>query len=140
MIRLQNGSDVTGKSWISVPPPTARYAFNVEFDDGLYDIASFFLKAPCGIKIWIGATSSAILAVAILLEKGTCPKLINQYFLLHGLQDSINSIKVPHLRSRNCNLVKIEGIPPLFFGMDDLRVRAGFMIVENLAVHVLLIT
>lgn len=44
---------ISKKTIIRVPLPTELYVFNVQFDDGLDDMASFFCKATDRVKILI---------------------------------------------------------------------------------------
>lgn len=74
----------------SGPPPTGKYVFNIQFDDGLPGVISFFCKATYCIKTSIGVTSNACLTTSSLLNTGTSLILISKAFISQASENSIN--------------------------------------------------
>lgn len=112
--------------------------FDVPFDDGPNDVASFFQKVTYGVKLSIVVTLNALQTVASLLDTGTGPNLINKELLPPVWKESVKPIQSPQLRTVNRKVDSTEGIVPLFISIGDLLVRAWFRIVGNPTVDVLL--
>lgn len=135
---MPNKIDASGKTNVQLPLPAIQYVFNVHFDNGQHDVASYLRKPTYRIKISMIATSRIILAVASLLDSGADLNLIYNDFLPPVWKQSIKSIKSTQLRTTNHEIVNLEGIVALFICICNLRRGAWFGTVENLTVDVLL--
>lgn len=64
--------DPSSRTNIRIPLSTGQYVFNVHFDNGPHDEATFFRKATCRVKITItiDIMSNALLTEASLLDTG----------------------------------------------------------------------
>lgn len=99
-------------------------------------MASFFCKTTYQVEISISATLNVLLSAASLLDMGAGPNLTNKDFQPPAWKESIRLIELPQLSSSIRDVLSIEGLGPLFICIGNLRLRAWFEIVEDLATEV----
>lgn len=122
----------------TLPPSVVPYETDVQYDEKeSYVIASFFRKPTYRVRISVGVTSQSMMTVASLFDTGAGPNLVNKSFIPRNWHRYVEPIEQPQLRTATREHVNVEGVIPMFVRIGDLRVRAWFGVVENLAVDIL---
>lgn len=116
------------------------YVPNVQCDGSAKDLISFFCKLFYCIQISNGYPTNTSLTVAILLNTGASPSLINLDLLLSTWKDSVKSIKALQLQAASSKIVNQEVVVLVLICVGDLQVPTWFGIVKNFVVNVFLRT
>lgn len=98
----------------------------VQYEECLHDSSSFFCKLTYSVRILIGITSNSQLTLACLLDTGARASLVQMVFLPGTLEESIEMIKPPLLRTENHEVFNFKVIVSLFVRSSYLRVCAWF--------------
>lgn len=80
---IDNTEDIDGSAneQPCTPPAGGPYALHVQWNDGVYEVASFSCKETYRVQISVGISSSSILNVANLVDKGAGPNNVNEDIL-----------------------------------------------------------
>lgn len=120
----QHKQDKIGNGQLKLQPSTRPCSFIVQFNYGPLEMSSF-RKPTYWVRISISVLSNVLLALESLWNTSTGANLVNKAFLPSACKESSKPIEVWQLRPANFEIVKVEGILPLFICLSDLRYALG---------------
>lgn len=91
-------------------------------------------------RMSVSILSNAMLTVEKIVDARAVLDMLNNGILLPAWKMSMKSIKSPPLRPVNHEVVPVQGIMARSIQIANLCTRAWFKVVDNLAVHVLVVT